>query len=115
METCPIIFTTDRTNNDPSCMKYIRRCVKHSIKTIFGMTNFMEYLNELLVSAQKGHVQYLCSSIPEGKMQIFCNNISAFITANTESLSLAPFKDANVMFFQSKLNVHKFTFYNLKI
>ena len=43
------------------------------------------------------------------------DNISKFvITTDTEALSLAPSSDANVMFFHSKLNVHNFTFFDLK-
>ena len=36
------------------------------------------------------------------------------ITADTEALLLAPYNRANVMFFHSKLNIHNFTFYDLK-
>ena len=36
------------------------------------------------------------------------------ITADTESLLTAPHNDANIMFFHSKLNLHNFTFYDLK-
>ena len=36
------------------------------------------------------------------------------ITADTEALLLAPYNFANIMFFHSKLNVHNFTFYDLK-
>ena len=36
------------------------------------------------------------------------------ITADTVALLLAPYNRANVMFFHSKLNIHNFTFYDLK-
>ena len=36
------------------------------------------------------------------------------VTADTESLLLSPLNDANIMFFRTKLNLHNFTFYNLK-
>ena len=43
------------------------------------------------------------------------DNISKFvITADTEALLLAPLSDANVMFSHSKLNLHNFTFFDLK-
>ena len=41
------------------------------------------------------------------------NHSTIVIKADTESQLLAPFNDANVMFFHSKLNVHNFTFYNI--
>ena len=43
------------------------------------------------------------------------DNISKFvITSDTESLLLAPLNDADIMFFRTKLNLHNFTFYDLK-
>ena len=36
------------------------------------------------------------------------------LTADTEALVLAPLNSVNVMYFRSKLNLHNFTFYNLK-
>ena len=43
------------------------------------------------------------------------DNIPKFVfTADTDALSLAQLSDANVMFFHSKLNVHNFTFFDLK-
>ena len=36
------------------------------------------------------------------------------ITADTEALLTSPNNDANIMFFRSKLNLHNFTFYDLK-
>ena len=36
------------------------------------------------------------------------------VTADTVSLLLLPLNDANIMFFRTKLNLHDFTFYNLK-
>ena len=43
------------------------------------------------------------------------NNKDKFvITADTEALLIAPLNNANIMFFRTKLNLHNFTFYNLK-
>ena len=36
------------------------------------------------------------------------------ITPDTESLLTEPHNDSNIIFFHSKLNVHNFTFYDLK-
>ena len=36
------------------------------------------------------------------------------LTADTEALLLAQLNSANVMYFRSKVNLHNFTFYNLK-
>ena len=39
---------------------------------------------------------------------------AVLLTADTESLLVAPLNYANAMFFRSKLNLHNLTFYNLK-
>ena len=45
----------------------------------------------------------------------WADNVSKFvITADTESLLIAPHNDSSMMFFHSKLNVHNFTFFDLK-
>ena len=47
--------------------------------------------------------------------KISADNIEKFvITADTESLLTAPSNDAGIMIFHSKLNLHNFTFYDLK-
>ena len=47
--------------------------------------------------------------------KLSADNVGKFVvTADTESLLTAPSNDAGIMFFHTKLNLHNFTFYDLK-
>ena len=50
----------------------------------------------------------------KSKDKLSANNTDTVVyTADTEVLLIAPFNDANCMFFRTKLNLHNFTFFNL--
>ena len=108
-------------------------------KQPFSITKFNEYLNDknyslfkrmkdlcnVCVGYEEGNVTTEEFDIHQAKKEETLNlknrdkksaandSTKAVITADTESLVMAPLNDANIMFFRTKLNLHNFTFYNL--